>query len=280
MQTARSLVVERLATPRFMGKLVSKASCTWPILLGIPLVFWLVVLYGVNRLQAPVTLDAYEQFVPHWLIYAVFFTVTGLVLLASVISGWRFWNRLGQGVKRSGTFLQNLIPALLEIANHKRFATCGNEQLRRWGHFALMWGFVGAAVTSGFLVVEIYLLDAVLPLPLSHWVKILGNASAVSLVLGASILVLNRFQDDKPTNVTSAFDGFFIGVVVLLVLTGVLAEAGRFWFSPALACYIYIAHLTAVLTLFATFPYSKFAHLIYRTIAMVHERMVLAAASH
>ena len=36
---------------------------------------------------------------------------------------------------------------------------------------------------------------------------------------------------------------------------------------------LYIVHLGVVMTLFLTFPYSKFAHLLYRTLAMVHERM-------
>ena len=43
-----------------------------------------------------------------------------------------------------------------------------------------------------------------------------------------------------------------------------------------LGVWVYIAHLGTVLSMFATFPYSKFAHLLYRSLAMVHERMVRA----
>ena len=32
-------------------------------------------------------------------------------------------------------------------------------------------------------------------------------------------------------------------------------------------------HLAIVLTLFLTLPYSKFAHILYRTLAMAHERL-------
>ncbi|MEW6366823.1 MAG: hypothetical protein AB1714_19520 [Acidobacteriota bacterium] len=36
---------------------------------------------------------------------------------------------------------------------------------------------------------------------------------------------------------------------------------------------LYVVHLGVVLCLFITFPYSKFAHMLYRTLAMVHARM-------
>jgi len=58
-----------------------------------------------------------------------------------------------------------------------------------------------------------------------------------------------------------------------VISTGVLVEVGRFVFPAALACSLYVVHLGVVLTLFITFPYSKFAHMLYRTLAMVHERM-------
>jgi quinone-modifying oxidoreductase subunit QmoC len=59
-----------------------------------------------------------------------------------------------------------------------------------------------------------------------------------------------------------------------VIVTGVLTEAFRFLaLPPVAAAVVYVLHLGIVLTLFLTFPYSKFAHLVYRTLAMVHERM-------
>jgi quinone-modifying oxidoreductase subunit QmoC len=60
--------------------------------------------------------------------------------------------------------------------------------------------------------------------------------------------------------------------------TGVLTEAFRFVAPPEVACGMYVAHLGVVFTLFITFPYSKFAHLLYRTLALVHQRMAEEAA--
>jgi len=269
----RSLMVEKLAVPAFMGRLVAKAGSTWPLLIGAPFLFWVLVLYAVTGLQIPAEIKEYKDVVPHWLIYTVFFPVAGLVTLAIFPSGLRFWNLLGSSGQRSGSFVANLIPVMIEISTHKRFGSCDAAASRRWGHFALLWGFVGAAVTSGFILLAIYVLQSEMPLPLLHPFKVLGNLSAVLLVVGGVIVLYNRLVGGNRTGSSTAFDNFFLSVVLLVILTGVLAEAGRFLFPPALNAWIYIVHLTVVLCLFATFPYSKFAHMVYRMLAMVHERM-------
>lgn len=273
LQTVRSLTIEKLAAPAFMGRLVGKAGSTWPLLLGAPFLFWVVVLYAVTGLQVPTEIKEYKDVVPHWLIYVVFFTVSGLVTLAIILSGLRFWNLLGSSGQRSGSFVANLAPVLVEISTHKRFGSCDAAASRRWGHFTLLWGFVGAAVTSGFIILALYVIKSEMPLPLLHPFKLLGNLSAVLLVVGGSILLNNRLVGGDRTGSPTAFDNFFLFVVLLLIASGVLTEVARFLFPPALAVWIYILHLSTVLTLFATFPYSKFAHMVYRTLAMVHERM-------
>jgi quinone-modifying oxidoreductase subunit QmoC len=147
-----------------------------------------------------------------------------------------------------------------------------------------MWGFIGAAITSGFAVVYLYRetiffswlkLQYSYPVPITHWVKWLGNISAVALVLGGLLLWFNRRKtDDKLVGVTTAFDRFFLWVVLTVIVTGVFTEVFRFIAVPTiLGCAIYVIHLAIVLTLFLTLPYSKFAHILYRTLAMAHERL-------
>jgi len=278
LQAVRSLAVEALAFPAFLGRWVGGSRTTWPLLLGLPILFWLALLAGTGLLHVAPDFHAYEQLVPHWLIYAVFLPVAGFAMLASFTGGRRLWRALGNGVPRSGSFLAQLGPVALEIATHRRFGECGSARYRRLGHLALFWGFVGAAITSGLLIVAIYVQGESMPLGLGHPYKILGNVSAVLLLLGGGILVANRFTQEDRVGASTAFDWFFNGVVALVILTGVAAELARLLAGDgivpaAVAVGVYVVHLGVVTTLFVTFPYSKFAHLVYRTLAMVHERM-------
>jgi len=294
MASVRAMVVEHLAFPAFLGRLVGNVRSTWPLLVGLPILFWLVLLGLTTGLAIPhVNPDLpalegqfhYEEFVPHLLIYLVYGLSTAWVVLASWVSGRRFWSLLGTGASRSGSFLANLGPALADVATHKRFAKCDAVSQRRWGHFLVMWGFVGAAVTSGIAILYLYQSSPLFswiplpmrhtyPVPILHPLKWLGNISALALVVGGVLLFLNRQKtEDKRVGVTTAFDRFFLWTVLAVIATGVLTEALRFVASPLVASSVYVVHLGVVLTLFLTFPYSKFAHLLYRTLAMVHERM-------
>jgi quinone-modifying oxidoreductase, subunit QmoC len=293
MASVRAMVVEKMATPAFLGRLVGNAKKTWPLLVLGPLVYWLVLL-GATGIHIPLVDDAlaatdgrfhYEHFVPHTLIYITYFSATFFVLLTMFSSGSRYWKMLGANSERKGSLIGALIPAFIDIGLHKKFATCDRGVFkRRWGHFLVMWGFIGAAITSGFAVVYLYRetvffswlnLGYSYPVPITHWVKWLGNISAVALVLGGLLLWLNRRStDDKLVGVTTAFDRFFLWVVLTVIATGVITEVFRFIaVPPILACAVYVIHLAIVLTLFLTLPYSKFAHILYRTLAMAHERL-------
>ncbi|MGE5344777.1 MAG: quinone-interacting membrane-bound oxidoreductase complex subunit QmoC [Acidithiobacillales bacterium] len=277
LQAVRALSVEKLAVPKALGRFVGRAATTWPLLLAIPILFWLALLAGTGHLTLPAEFHAYEQVVPHALIYGVFFPVAAWVVLASWVSGKRFWALLGSGEKRSGSFLGSLMGVLGEISTHKRFKSCGAGRSRFPSHLLLFWGFVGAAVTSGLLIVGIYIQKLPMPLALSHPYKILGNLSAVLLVVGGGWLVASRLGNRTATGNSTAFDTYFLTVVALVIVTGVLAEVARLALPPEFAVAVYITHLGVVLNLFITFPYSKFAHLLYRSLAMVHQRMVEAA---
>ena len=296
MAAVRAMAIESLSVPRFMGRLTGNIRASWPALIFLPIIFWVVLLGATTGFHTPenmlpLSLDGrfhYEELVPHALIYIVYTSVTLWVVAAMWFSGRRFWKMIGTGQERQGSFWGALTGAVFDISTHKKFSSCDRGvPKRRWGHFLVMWGFIGAAVTSGILVVYLYkeyppfswipIGDAAYPLPLDHWVKWLGNISAVALVIGGVLLFVNRLKKgDKLVGQTTAFDRFFLMTVLGVIGTGVLTEGFRFVTIPVeLAFGVYILHLGAVLTLFITVPYSKFAHILYRTLAMTHERLTI-----
>jgi quinone-modifying oxidoreductase subunit QmoC len=280
MQSLRSLTVERLAAPQFMGKLVGKVRSTWWLLIGLPFLFWVLFIHAVNGFAIPTVQEiggdmtfAWHDFVPHWMIYVTYVSVTLFVVIAMFTSGARYWKQMGEGAKRSGSFIGNLIPAVIDVLTHRKFNKCDAAKPRKLGHLIFMWGFIGAAITTALIIVAMYGLGTPLPLPIDHWMKWIGNISAALLVLGGLILVINRIRGGDGVGTSTAYDNFFLFVAVMVGFTGIATELARLFIPPETAVWVYVSHLTLILTLFVTFPYSKFAHIVYRTLAMVHERM-------
>ncbi len=281
MQVVRSLAVENLATPKFLGKLVGKARVTWPLLIGLPFVFWIIFIQAVTGFPTPPIEEingamtyGWHHMVPHWMIYVVFIPTTLWVVIAIGISGSRYWKMMGEGVNRSGSFVGNLIPVVIEILTHGRFGKCEAARPRKTGHLLFMWGFIGAAFTTGVIVIAMYGFNYPLPVEQTHWMKIVGNTSAILLIVGGLWLIFNRMGSGDSAGSTAAFDTFFLFVAFMVGLTGAATELGRIYMPVEPASWLYVAHLSFILCLFGTFPYCKFAHMVYRTVAMVHERMV------
>ena len=273
LQAVRALLIEEVGAPRFVARLVGRARTTWPILLGLPVLFWAIFVRAVNGFTVPRTPLVYADVVPQWMIYAVFLPAGAFAVLASAVGARRAWAAWGAGAARSGTLLQGLGAVALEILGHGRFRSCTAARPRQLGHLLLLWGFLGALATTTLLGIGIDLLGTKTPLPQLHPVKLLGNASAVLLVVGVVWLCLNRLVGTAGAGASRAFDVFFLALVVLLVFSGVGAELGRFYLPAPLALAIYVLHLGMVLSLFLTFPFSKLAHALYRTLAMAHERL-------
>jgi quinone-modifying oxidoreductase subunit QmoC len=272
MQVARSLAIERLAVPKWLGGIVANATKTWPLIGLPPLIFWLAWIWMTNPEGMHLVPITYSQVVPHWLIYLVFFSATGFAGLCSVISLWRAWRLWGNHPVQIGVFFKSCAMVFWEVASHSRFGLCTTAGARRWGHFLLLWGFLGAAISSGFIVIGIYLFGWTLPVAQLHWTKLLANLSAACMAIGAAWLLSLRLRRDHSTGTSTAYDNFFFSIVALTIVTGLSTEIGRYTFSPETASIIYGLHLSSVLTLFVTMPYSKFAHFLYRTMAMVHEQ--------
>jgi quinone-modifying oxidoreductase subunit QmoC len=274
MQAIRSLMIEHLGAPRFMARLVARARTTWPMLLGAPVVFWALYIFAVNGFVAPRAPLVFADLVPTRMIYSVFLPAAAFALGAAALGARRCWTAWGEGAERSGGLLRGLGAVALDILVHRRFERCTAARPRRSGHLLLLWGFVGALLTTTLLGVAMDVFGVKTPLPQVHPIKLLGNVSAVLLVLGLVLLVAHRARSETAGR-TRAFDSFFLTLVAAVVLTGVGAELGRMFLAPPVGLAIYVLHLGTVLSLFLTFPFSKFAHALYRTLAMAHQRLAL-----
>jgi quinone-modifying oxidoreductase, subunit QmoC len=285
MQALRSLTIQNYATPKFLGKLVGQPGKTWPLLIGLPILFWTAFIFAVTGFATPKIEEingamtfGWDQYVPHWMIYVTIGPIALWVVCAMFLSGKRFWNSMGQGVQRSGSFVACLVRAISEILVHRRFGSCQAAKPRQIGHLLFFFGFIGAAFTTVAVAAAMYGFKVLIPMPLTHWVKIVGNVSALLLLVGGLDLLINRMRGGYTSGRSTAFDLFFLLVIVTTGVTGGLTEVARLFLEPGVAVWFYVAHLAFITCLFATFPYCKFAHIIYRTLAMVHEMMAVESA--
>jgi quinone-modifying oxidoreductase subunit QmoC len=99
-------------------------------------------------------------------------------------------------------------------------------------------------------------------------VKWLGNVAGISLVIGSLLMIKDRLS--KTDQVSSYKDWSLLGLALGLGLTGLLTEMTRLGGLAGLSYLLYFIHLMLVFCLFVYLPYSKLAHLVYRTVALTY----------
>jgi len=104
--------------------------------------------------------------------------------------------------------------------------------------------------------------------------------SALLLLAGILQVITNRRKNAEKAGGGSYFDWLFIGIITSIVVTGILSEVLRLADIGTedglrladmrmLAYPTYFIHLVSVFFLFAYAPFSKMAHMVYRTTALV-----------
>ena len=261
----RKGAIKRFAFPNFVGMLFSGPGS--PACLSLlPFLFFGTI--APLDFRPPFVLPSFTAgFSPASILEPLFYLVSALVVLSFAVGVTRFVRAMrAAGVE--GKILPALAPTLIEIVAHRRFAKCTANKDRQWGHLLTLFGFVGLAIT-GTLVGIGTMLDLMhTPLPfLSGW-KLFANLSAGVVLVGTVLLIGDRMRSHEKWDDTTYFDGFFIVVLGGVVATGILSELLRLAQTPGLMYSVYFIHLVLIFSLFLYAPYSKFAHIVYRTVAM------------
>ena len=296
----RAYSYKHFGWPAGLANLASSGK-NLPILIGIPaviiFVFWLIS----GGMHFPTTEEfvhaGYGHFFGHWNFHllaknVLFIDILMLsaagVAVYSVFKGvTALWKQMAEnaGVGEAlykpsiPQFVKEFLwPSVVEIVQHDRFKECNTNADRVRGHLPLMWAFMALLFVTAYSAFAQDLLGIFIPSlhgPMSLWnpVKIIANVAAIALIVGTGILWGNRSQMESDGLASKTFyDWFLIWMIMGVGVTGIGAELFRLIGLVSLGYVTYFLHLVSVMMLFLYMPYTKFAHLVYRTAAMVFER--------
>jgi quinone-modifying oxidoreductase, subunit QmoC len=287
LKAVRKMNIQENSWPSFLGKLVGSPA-SFVVALGIPVVVVLLILQlgGWNFPEGAVKYSAHHL-TPHKdgfaylpAIQVIFTAALAFAVISLVMSLRNYWNSLSLSNKDYGVpkpFVPSLIEALKEILPHTTFKECEANNIRYAAHLLVFWGMIGLAVTTAIVAFNVDILGLNPPSmngPGTVPIKILGNLSAAAFVVGLGIMVVRRLTSPDQAGNSSYFDWFFLFVIFMTGLSGLLTELMRLGGIASAAYTLYAIHLIFVLTLLLYLPFSKFAHLGYRTVAIAWAKSV------
>lgn len=291
----RAYAYTHFGFPQGLARLASEGK-NLPLLIGIPAAIVLLLWIISGGMHVPEGTVDFGYFFGHWdfpwltknvfFIDIIFLPVAAFALFASYKGACSMWKQMSSGLQASSGYRPSvkqfvvdfLWPSMVEIVLHKRFNECGTNKNRVNGHLPLMLAFIGLLAVTGYSFIRKDIFGLMYPslhgpIALMDPFKLLANISAIALIVGVGILWLNRIKMEEEQNVTATFyDWFLIGEIMAVGVTGLAAELMRLGDFATLAYLFYYLHLVAVFMLFFYMPYTKFAHLVYRTVAMAFER--------
>ncbi len=253
--------------------------------------FFALFMYAGHGPQDPVALALFA-FIPNELIHTLGLVVMGLVFLAG-LSGiatmaWRVsrsegvtWRSLLGSRRELARTWRALWSAIgLESLGQRRFRTeCETAQgagpwfRRRWLiHAATMWGFLGLlAATLLDYGLELFGWKATgTPVPIWYPVRLLGTVAGIALIYGTTLMMIDRWrgatrsvQHSVPADWT---------LLLLLWITGVTGFAIELALylphAPAWGYWVFLFHVAVAMELVLLAPFMKFAHAVYRPVAL------------
>lgn len=285
--------------PSGLAKLATSAK-NLPILIAIPAVIIFVMWLLSGEMHIPTKehfIDhGYQQFFGTWgfkwyaknIFFIVLFMVpaAGLAVLSTYMGVRKLWKSMSEKAGVNPSFRPSVMqfvsdflwPSLVEIVRHSRFRECKVNIDRVKGHLPMMLAFFGLFIVTCWSLLKNDVLGLFWPslhgpLPIYDPIKIMANVSAVALIYGSYVLWTNRSKmESEGLSSRTFYDWFLIWEVMAVGVTGLAAEVLRWMAIPSVGYIVYFMHLVAVMMLFMYMPYTKFAHIVYRTTAYSFEK--------
>lgn len=254
-------------------------------------VFFALFMYSAHGPQSGESLAIF-QFIPEELIHDTGLVVMLAVFLAGAAGILRMAGRIGAregvgvrsvaggraAVARSGRALWAAL-AVESLGQRRYRAECETDAVaqplyrRRWFlHAATMWGFLGllAATILDYGLALVGIKETGTPVPLWYPVRLLGTLAGLALIYGTSALIVRRLRRaERSVDHSTSADWTFLVLLWVAGVTGFVVELALYLPSaPAWGYWVFLVHVAIAMELVLLAPFMKFAHAIYRPVAL------------
>ena len=264
--------------------------------LALGIFLWFFIPTMIHHPDLPAT-DPNVEFFNFFRIDFHFIHIAGLILagivgLFTAIGMIRMFLQLKKvtsvGDVSIGTWFKQLISTVYsELVIQTRFNDCDDEvtpvqpigswYTSKWiMHLTLFWGFAGLFAATGLnymfkdpsnLIFNLFDVEV----PIWSPIRLLGTLSGIAMMYGASIAIIKRLKKDNKYFENGTFtDWLFLGMLFFTGLTGFFVEISVYTFDAGSDWIYYslLLHIIVAAELLFLAPFNKFAHAIYRPLAI------------
>jgi quinone-modifying oxidoreductase subunit QmoC len=280
----RAQAIAEYSRPKALANALNNPKML-PVLLLVPAVYiWVMgaIMGKIFNFQflnfSPEGTIVHAKMVSTWLVDVVMLSAAGFAVLTFFNGAKRFLNDIHQNALAEGKttqktidaggFIQALIRTIPTILRHAKFNECTENKERGVSHMLVLLAFIGLFIVTNIFFVAIYGLQIHGPYSQMNPVKWLANVSGVALIIGSILLIKQRMNK---TEQKSAYkDWLLLGLVLALGVGGMGVQLTRLAGWGTVSYTLYYMHLIFIWFTFAYLPFSKLAHLVYRTVAMTY----------
>jgi citrate/tricarballylate utilization protein len=270
------------AWPPALGALYKRNGLTLALALAAGLALFLVLaLMMKGRLFHEPLAGNFDAIFPHKLLVSMFAPIFLFAALALGLGVRKFWRDVSPGNASGAAVLEATADALrlkyLDGANQiepgELAEGCPNKDdaptlWRRRFHHATFYGFMLCFSATCVATLYHYVFRWQAPYNTTSVPVLLGTVGGIGLLVGpAGLLWLNLQRHALHGDAAQkSMDRGFIGLLFFTSLTGLALLA---WRDTSAMALLLALHLGVVMALFATLPYGKFAHGVYRVAALL-----------
>jgi citrate/tricarballylate utilization protein len=148
---------------------------------------------------------------------------------------------------------------------------------RRFYHSLVFLGFLSATISTTLAAIYQHFLHVLPPYDVASAPVLFGLTGGVAMIVGVCALIVFKIKSDRSPAGARALgmDYLFLALLGLTSLSGILTLVFR---STRAMGSLLSFHLALIAALFLSFPYGKFVHSIYRSLALL--RHYLEQSSH